>query len=123
MATTITPVPGSATPYSKQYLLSGDGAEGIRSLSDLATDLAAGPLKRTLLGPGPALPTGTADFNIDQARGNEIRIYDVAAVPSDAAVTKGGTRRIRWVANGLSCTLQAASTLTIEIRLNHSTQA
>ncbi len=122
----INPVAGSATPYSKKLTIVGTGAEELFTLADFAANLNEGPLKRTILG---AAPSDIDHFNIDGVRGSEIRIYDVAAVPADAAATKSGTRRIRWVANanpalaGLSCTVAALTTLTIEIRLNHSTQA
>lgn len=126
MATTIAPIAGSATPYSKKYLLTGDGAEGIRSLADLATDLDEGPLKRTILG---TASTGIAAFNVDQARGNKIRIYNIGANTADAAATRSAAYTIRWVSNanpalaGLSITLAAQNTRVIEVRLNHSTQA
>ena len=126
MATTILPIAGSATPYSKKYVLVGDGAEGRRSLLDLAIDLAEGPLKKTLLG---TPSTAIDQFNIDGARGNEIRIYDATTMLADVAATKTGTRRIRWLQDlssavaGLSCTVAAGTTVLIEIRLNHSTQA
>lgn len=122
----INPVAGSATPYSKQLTIVGTGAEELFTLGDIAAQLDEGPLKKVLLGQ-PS--TGINAFNINGLRGNEIRIYDVAAVPADAAATKGGTRRIRWVSNanpalaGLSCTVAALTTITIELRLNHSTQA
>jgi len=122
----INPVVGSATPYSKKLTIVGTGAEELFTLGDCATQLIEGPLKKTILGQ-PS--TATNAFNVDGARGNDLRIYEVAAVPTDAAATKSGTRRIRWVANanpalaGLSCTVAALTTITIEIRLNHSTQA
>ena len=126
MATTIAPIAGSATPHSKKYLLTGDGAAGLRSLIDLATDLAEGPLKRTILG---AAPGDLDHFNVDGARGSEIRIYNDAVTAANAAVARQELRTIAWVANanpalaGLACTLAAAEVRTIEIRLNHSTQA
>lgn len=126
MATTITPIPGTATPHSKKFVLTGDGAEGIFSLVDFATHLAEGPLKKLLLG---TASTSTATFNVDQSRGHKIRIYNLAATPSDAANTRSGAYTIRWVGNanpalaGLSCTLAAGNTRTIEVRFNHSTQA
>ena len=126
MATTITPIPGSATPYSKKYLLTGDNAAGLRSLVDLAADLMEGPLKRTLLGIAPA---NLGVFDTTGARGQEIRIYNVAATAANAAVTRSELFTITWVGNanpalaGLACTLAAANVRTIEIRLNHSTQA
>lgn len=126
MATTIDPIAGSATPYSKKFLLTGDGAAGLLSLTALLAALDEGPLKRTL---AAASPAALAAFDVDGARGSEIRIYNVAATAADAAVTRSGAYTIRWVSNadpgvaGLSCTLTAQNVRTIEIRLNHSTQA
>jgi hypothetical protein len=128
MAAHIVPVSGSPTPFSKMFILVGDndGAEVVRTITDLTTDLIDGPLKATLLG----CPTLDIDhFNVDQARGSEIRIYDIAAVSTDAVVPRASARRIRWVAGanagvaGLSCTVTAGDVITIEVRLNHSTQA
>jgi hypothetical protein len=128
MAAYIVPVTGSPTPYSKMFILVGDndGAEVVRTITDLTTDLDEGPLKRTLLG----CPTLDIDhFNVDQVRGSEIRIYDIAAVSMDATVLREGPRRIRWVAGanagvaGLSCTVAVGNVITIEVRLNHSMQA
>lgn len=122
----ITPVQGSATPYSKKLTIVGSGASETFTLGDFAIHLDEGPLKRTILG---AASADLDHFNVDGVRGSEIRIYDVAAVPVDAVATKSGTRLIRWLANadpafaGLACQLTALDTLTIEIRLNHSTQA
>jgi len=126
MATTITPIAGSATPYSKKFLLTGDGAPGLFTLADFATHLMEGPLKRTILG---AASADIDHFNVDGARGSEIRIYNDAITAADAFVTRQEARTIAWVANanpalaGLACTLVAAEVRTIEIRLNHSTQA
>lgn len=126
MATTIAPIAGSATPYSKKYLLTGDGAGGLRSLVDLATDLMEGPLKRTLFSE-PSVNLGA--FDVTGARGDEIRIYNVAATAADAPVSRADPFRVGWTQNanpalaGLLCTLEAGDVRTIEIRLNHSTQA
>jgi hypothetical protein len=126
MATTIVPIAGSATPYSKKFLLTGDGTEGLFNLADFATHLVEGPLKRTLLG---AASTAIAAFNVDGVRGEEIRIYNLAATAADVLAPRAGAYTIRWVANanpalaGLSCTLANLDVRAIEIRLNHSTQA
>lgn len=126
--TTVIPVPHSATPYSIMYTLTGvvDDTPGLRSINNFMVDLADGPLKRTLKAASPA---ALAAFNVDGARGSEIRIYDVAACPADATVPRTEVYTVAWVSDastalaGLSCTLQSGEIRTIEIRLNHSTQA
>jgi len=126
MATTITPIRNSATPYSKQYAVAGDGTQGLCSIAQLAVDLADGPLKQALLN----MPTTSiANFNADQVYGEAIRIYDVAATPADASNLRTGTTDIHWVSGantnvaGLYVNLANFNTPIIEIRLNHGTQA
>jgi hypothetical protein len=134
MATTITPIAYSDTPYSKKFLVNGDGAEGVFPIDDgtpncFAQALHKGPLRDTLL---RALPTALAAFNVTGVRGSEIRIYVVPASTADAAVSPGTPFEIYWKAGatqalaGLSCTAPASGETTyrlvIEIRLNHSTQ-
>jgi hypothetical protein len=128
--TAVALIQASTTPYSAMFSIVGaaGGATVITctGAGGFATALDEGPLKRTILGANPA---ALADFNVDQARGNEIRIYEVVASLADGPVTRSGARTINWVSNanpslaGLSCDLEAGSTITIEIRLNHSTQA
>jgi hypothetical protein len=127
MATQILPVVGSATPYSKKFTLLGDtGVEGIFSINDFATYLDDGPLRQTLLG---ASPLAVDQFNVDQARGSEIRIYEDINTPAGAPSPRAGARKIKWIAGanaaaaGLSCTATTGNVLAIEIRLNHTTQA
>jgi hypothetical protein len=131
MAVTITPVAGSATPYSKKLTITDDGSgvATVFTIADFMTHLAEGPLKETLR----RKPTTTiSEFNIDQAKGKVIRIYIVASTPA-LGVDAPSSRYIYWVdgANqnlaGLSCLvtsgIEQTGEMTIEIRLNHSTQA
>jgi hypothetical protein len=125
MATTITPVANSGTPYSLKLALAGnDGAAGLLSYTALLAALPSGPLKAAI---SRTLPSALAEFNVDGVRGDEIRIYSVALAAATAL--QSGARTIAWVSNadpavaGLACTLVAANTTVIEIRLNHSTQA
>jgi hypothetical protein len=126
MATTITPILNSATPYSKQYVVAGDGTQGLRSITQFASDLDEGPLKQALLN----MPTTSiANFNADQVYGQAIRIYDVVTSIADAALLRSGTTDIHWVSGanagvaGLYVNLANLNTRIIEIRLNHGTQA
>ena len=133
MATTIVPIAGSPIPFSKMFVLTGDGVAGTFPLDDgsgtsscLAGALDEGPLRKALLATPPAT---LANFNLNQARGDEIRIYDVPLSLADASLTRQNARTIAWVSNadpavaGLQCTLEQGDTLIIEIRLNHTTQA
>lgn len=130
MATDIYAIPYSDTPYSKKFQITGDGAEGVFSIDDFAAALHPGPLRDTLLA---APPLTIDDFNVNDIRGDEIRIYEVPASVGDLAVVQPASRLIYWKAGattalaGLSCTLpdpgEANSYTIIEIRLNHSTQA
>lgn len=126
MATLIIPVPLSYTPYSKEFTLVGDGVEGTRTITQLLGDLAPGPL-RDVLARAPS--TTIVNFNVDQARGSEIRIYNCSTVPIDATYVRGGPCRVRWYSgadannSGLACLVAAGNVLTVEIRFNHSTQA
>jgi hypothetical protein len=129
MATTITPIPYSDTPYSKMFELVGDGTEGVFSIDDFAAALADGPLRDTLLRESPLY---IDRFDLNGLRGDEIRIYIVPLSPSDLDTNLASPRLIYWKAGattalaGLACTLPAPgetnSKLIIEIRLNHSTQ-
>jgi hypothetical protein len=138
MATVISALPNSDTPYSKKFMLVGDGTEGVfpiddglnNALTSFAAALHAGPLRDTLL---RAAPTAIGEFNINEARGDEIRIYDIPAKTSDDAYTPAIPRTIYWkngatrATAGLACTLPVPGEVqpmrsVIEIRLNHSTQ-
>lgn len=130
MATGITAVPLSDTPYSKCLSITpDDGNPGLFSIDDFAAALSTyrGPLLETLLGEDPL---HIDRFNVNGIRGSEIRIY---LLPTIGALNRVDmARTIVWVAGattalaGLQITLPAAGedvgALTIEVRLNHSTQ-
>lgn len=131
MATTIDPILHSDTPYSKTFLLLGGGApggEGLFSIDNFAVALHAGPLRDTLL---RASPLSIHLFNLNYNRGNEIRLYEVAASMTDATYPRAATCVLYWKSGattalaGLACELPAGEGngyKVIEIRLNHSTQ-
>jgi hypothetical protein len=116
----ITPLANSDTPYSKQLLIQGTGGAEVFTVADFALHLADGPLRQKLLN----APLGQlALFNVDAARGDEIRIYDVPLAIADASLVRNHAFTIAWVnAPGLSCTLEAGDTRIVEIRCNHTTQ-
>jgi hypothetical protein len=129
MATTITPVTHSDTPFSKKYVVATDvnpPGSVTRTLTQLLVDLHDGPLKRALASMGAA---NLAQFNVDQAYGNAIRIYEEITMPTDASGGRALPSDIHWVSNedpgvaGLYADLQVGDTRIIEIRLNHTTQA
>jgi len=123
--TTIYTVANSVTPYSIKLYLNGDGGAGPArfSFNSLILALSEGPLKRELQKVGSA---NLGTFNVDQARGNKIRIYDE---PVSTAVLRNGAFLVSWVSDsdpnaaGLECFLRASNVRIIEIRYNHSVQA
>jgi hypothetical protein len=124
MATTTQYIPGSATPYSLKLRSTGDaGGAATFTLAALLSAAHEGPLKAAL---ARTLPTECDEFNLDQIRGEEIRIYTVAA---DTVAPRSGLQEFVWVAGanagiaGLSCRLTNTEVRILEIRLNHSTQA
>ncbi len=129
MATTINLVANSVTPCSAKYVVATDlnpPASGLRSLTQLLADLHEGPLKAALRSIGAG---SLATFNVDQAAGEAIRIYDSVSMPGDASASRNGSSDIHWVSNadpavaGLYASLEALDTRIIEIRINHTTQA
>jgi hypothetical protein len=129
MATTITPVTYSDTPYSKKYTVATDAnppGSTTRTLTQLLADLHEGPLKRALASMGAA---NLAKFNVDQVYGEAIRIYEEIAMPTNASGPRILPSDIHWKSNadpgvaGLYANLQGTDVRIIEIRLNHTTQA
>jgi hypothetical protein len=132
MATTISAIGGTETPYSKKFQIIGDdsGVAGLYSIADFMTHLHEGPLKEALR---RTLTTAIANFNIDQVEGSRIRIYRLAHSVNDALVgVQSDGLNIHWV-SGANVNVAGLSVLAtdtgennayviIEIRLNHSTQ-
>jgi hypothetical protein len=126
MATTIQYLSSSATPYSMLLKVMGNvrpEGPGVITQQDLVGYAHAGPLKDAMRN---ANPLDFDHFNLDQVRGDEIRIY--SALP-DTLALPGTSLEIKWIAGanntvaGLSCELQENAIRVIELRFNHSTQA
>ena len=134
MATAIVAIGGTATPYSKKFQITGDdsGVAGLFSIADFMAALDEGPLKETLR---RTATTAIAQFDVDQARGDEIRIYRLRNTINDTLLdAQEDGLNIHWQSGvdvnnaGLSALATDGSGelnayVLIEIRLNHTTQA
>lgn len=121
----VTPVAGSATPYSKVYDIVGGADPGILLWTTIDSQLVAGPLKAELARLA-ATPTGLPSLNLTGTNGR-VRIYFPVGINLLEGVPPGGDIDIHWVATGLSIQIPATgpevnSSMLIEIRFRHSSK-